>query len=752
MKTVAAPDKVNILVVDDLPENLLVMGAVLEDLHENVITARSGAEALQLILQFDFAVILLDVNMPDMDGYETAAYIRRRKKSSLTPIIFITAYADEIHKAQGYSLGAVDYLLSPVVPDIVRTKVRVFVELFRMTQEVKRSADERVALAQMQVARSAAEAAQAAAEEASRRSAFLAEISTDLAGLLDFEATARKLASRSLPFLADFAAVRIPGELGAGGLTELAWLDPSFQGRVATGSGLEILPAWLIDSGERVLASRKMEFLDDFSRAKDEAKSKTVEASESLATSPDRNGDLTSISSSLRFVVILPLQVRQEVIGVLVLAMGASGRRFGPVEIELAENLAARAAVFLENARLYQQIKDADRRKNEFLSMLAHELRNPMAPIQNATEILNALQAPGEELQWVRGVIDRNVKQLARLVTDLLDISRITQGKIRLHLEPVGVAAIVEQAVEISRPLIDSRNHHLSISLPGEPICVNGDATRLAQAVANLLNNAAKYTETGGRIELKVTKDQNQVVLSIRDSGIGISPDMLPKIFELFTQIDRSLDRSQGGLGIGLSLVRSIVEMHQGVVQAFSAGLGKGSAFVVRLPLLTQSGPAVSDQSSQVFPPSKIPNSNGADGQASGLSPLQVRRAGRRILVVDDNQDSTESLARLLRLGGHQVETALDGTTGLKVARDYRPEVIFLDLGLPEMDGYEIARRLRQDRNLAKVALIAMTGYGQEEDRRKSQETGFDGYMVKPADPVHVAKLLAGFPLTYFDR
>src|SRR5260370_2442672 len=215
----AAPDKVNILVVDDLADNLLVVGAVLEELHENVVTARSGADALQLVLQHDFAVILLDVNMPDMDGYEAAAYIRKRKKSALTPIIFITAYADEIHKAQGYSLGAVDYLLSPVVPDIVRTKVRVFVELFRMAQEVKRSADERVALAQMQVARAAAEAPQAAPEDATRRSTFLAEISSDLAGLLDFEATVRNLVRRVLPFLADFAAVCIRGEGGARGST-----------------------------------------------------------------------------------------------------------------------------------------------------------------------------------------------------------------------------------------------------------------------------------------------------------------------------------------------------------------------------------------------------------------------------------------------------------------------------------------------------------------------------------------------------
>src|SRR5437899_2358245 len=448
----AAPEKVNILVVDDLSENLLVLSAVLEELHENVVTARSGADALQLVLQHDFAVILLDVNMPDMDGYEAAAYIRKRKKSALTPIIFITAYADEIHKAQGYSLGAVDYLLSPVVPDIMRTKVRVFVELFRMTQEVKRSADERVALVQMKAGRAAAETAQAVAEESSRRSAFLAEISSELAGLVEPEATVRNLARRVVPFLADFAAVAVPGEADAANLTELAWMTN--EGAVATASGSPSSfpsyssgtnpPTFLSEATARVLASGKMELFEISDESKAISNDSAVVADRapliphpsSLITS-SANGDPNHESFTLSAAAVLPLRVRQETMGVLTLAIGPSGRRFAPADIELAENLAARAAVFLENARLYQQIKDADRRKNEFLSMLAHELRNPMAPIRNAAEILGAMQAPGEELQWVKGVIDRNVKQLARLVNDLLDIDRITQGKLSRKLEPV---------------------------------------------------------------------------------------------------------------------------------------------------------------------------------------------------------------------------------------------------------------------------------------------------------------------------
>ena len=582
-----APEKVNILVVDDLHQNLLVMGAILDELHENVITARSGAEALQLILQHDFAVVLLDVNMPGMDGYETAAFIRKRKKSALTPIIFLTAYADEIHKAQGYSLGAVDFLLSPVVPDIVRTKVRVFVELFRMNQEVKRSAEERVAMAQMEAARSTAEAAQAVAEESSRRSAFLAQISSELAGLLETEVTVRNLVRGVVPFLADFAAVRVPVEAGREA-TELAWVDSPSPSGVKTASGTEMLPAFLTEAMARVQAAGKMEVQDwndgNLPGQASRAKSRKLDTGFEKSDHEDN-----SLPLPLHCVAVVPLRVRQETLGTLTLGMGPSRRRFGPADIELAENLASRAAVFLENARLYQQIIDADRRKNEFLSMLAHELRNPMAPIQNAAEILNALDAPGEELKWIKGVIDRNVRQLARLVNDLLDISRITQGKIHVEKEPVKVTDIVDQAVEISRPLIDSRKHELVLSVSGDQLWVNGDSTRLAQVIANLLNNAAKYTEPGGRIELVVAGEQDEIVFRVRDSGIGIARDMLPRIFELFTQIDRSLDRAQGGLGVGLSLVKSVAELHHGTVQAFSEGLGQGSEFLVRLPRLDPS-------------------------------------------------------------------------------------------------------------------------------------------------------------------
>lgn len=731
----SAADKVNILVVDDLPENHLVLGAVLEDLGENVVTARSGQEALQLVLAHEFAVILLDVNMPDMDGYETAGYIRKRRKSAHTPIIFITAYADEIREAQGYSLGAVDYILTPVLPDILRSKVRVFVELFRMTQEAKRSADERVALAREQAARATAEAALRAAEETTRRATFLAKVSSELAASLDYQVIAGNLARLVVPFLADLSAVTLAGETGATGLTESAWRDHGSgtllsQGGADRETGIHTasgwtMPASLAGAVARVLKDGKKEFPQNLT----EHGSRTIGEN---APPGAVDSMPTCFPFPLHATVVLPLRARLKTLGVLSLGMGPSGRPFHSTDLELAEDLADRAAVFLENAYLYRDIQDADRRKNEFLSMLAHELRNPMAPIRNAVEILRATDAPGTELQWVRDVIERNVNHLVRLVNDLLDISRISQGVIPLQMEHIEVAAIVAQAVEISRPVIDARKHELSVSLPQEPLWLNGDETRLGQVLANLLNNAAKFTQPGGKIWLTVEREPSQIAFRVRDSGIGISPDMLSKIFELFMQVDGSLDRTEGGLGIGLTLVRRLVEMHHGSVQASSSGLGKGSEFVVRLPLLKTS-PATSEQ------PGWLPNGV-AQETKDGIS---ATRPFRRVLVVDDNRDSNESLATLLKLNGHQVETAEDGPAALTAARAFHPEIVFLDIGLPKMNGYDVAKRLRQEPGLNQMSLIAMTGYGQEADRRRSQEAGFDGHMVKPADPIEIEKLLA---------
>ena len=354
-------------------------------------------------------------------------------------------------------------------------------------------------------------------------------------------------------------------------------------------------------------------------------------------------------------------------------------------------------------------LREADRRKDEFLAMLAHELRNPLAPILHAVNALRALEPGSTQAEWCQEVIERQVLHLSRLVDDLLDISRITQGKVKLQKEPVEMRSVVNRAVETVRPFVESRRHELVLDLPSEPMVLEGDLIRLAQVVANLLHNAAKYTQNGGRIELGAERQDGHLVLRVRDNGIGIPDEMLGRIFDLFTQVDRSLSRSEGGLGVGLTLVRSLVAMHDGSVAARSDGPGQGTEFEIRLPALAHVEMTLEISPERPAPP-----------------------ASRKVLVVDDNADAAESLAMILSLRGHEARTALDGPEALAVAREFRPEVVMLDIGLPGMDGYEVARRLRADHG--GILLVALTGYGQDEDRRRSKEAGFDHHLVKPVD------------------
>jgi signal transduction histidine kinase/DNA-binding response OmpR family regulator len=700
-------DQTNILIVDDLPEKLLVLTSVLEELGQNLVTARSGEEALRRVLEYDFAVILLDVNMPGMDGLETAALIRRRKKSAHTPIIFITAFADEMHTAQGYSLGAVDYILSPVVPNILRTKVRVFVELQRMTQQIRRQADERVALA-------AAEAARSAAEEANRRSMFLAEASKVLAGSLDHEDTLRGLLRLTVPYLADLGGITLVDSGGRLGKTELAWVDGRGLTRDATLAADALHPD-VAERLRRVLATGESQLKTECAAGADGGQPWSVAPA---------NGSPVALllDFPLQSLVLTPLLARGRGLGVLCLATGGSGRQYGPADLLLAEDLAGRAAIAIDNARLYRDVQRADLQKNEFLSMLAHELRNPLAPIRNAIYLLRQRPDADPELRAIQGMIERQVQHLIRLVDDLLDVSRITRGKIRLQVEPITLSAVVARAVEISRPHIDARRHELTVQLPEQPLVVRGDPVRLAQVVGNLLNNAAKYTEEGGRIWLTVEQNGAEAVLRVRDTGVGIPAEMLVSVFELFTQVEHSLDRAHGGLGIGLTLVRQLVQLHGGRVHAASAGLGRGSEFVVHLPLLDKAD---------------LPEHPAARPRAAEAS------LGRRVLVVDDNHDAAESLAMVLRLNGHAVSVCHDGPTALSMALATRPEVVLLDIGLPEMDGYEVARRLRACPGPNGMLLIAVTGYGQEQDVRRSRAAGFDHHLVKPVDLGALAGLLA---------
>jgi PAS domain S-box-containing protein len=368
--------------------------------------------------------------------------------------------------------------------------------------------------------------------------------------------------------------------------------------------------------------------------------------------------------------------------------------------------------------RMEAALREADRRKDEFLAMLAHELRNPLAPIRNAVSVMAMAGDDPSSWDWARQVIDRQVRHLASLVDDLLDVGRINQGKITLELAPLTVSSFVETAVEASRPSIDARRHHLEVAVPEQAPRVEGDLTRLTQVVQNLLNNAAKYTPEGGHIHLSVGDEGGFAVIRVRDDGVGIPADMLPKVFDLFTQVERSIDRSEGGLGIGLTLVRRLTELHGGTVEARSEGPGRGSEFVLRLPLLPELAPATA-----------LP-APAANGNGNGLP----KGGPHRVLVVDDSRDSAETLARLLRRLGHTVEVAHDGPSAFEAAPGFGPDLALLDIGLPGMDGYQLARALRREPSLGRLHLVALTGYGSESDRIKSAEAGFDDHLVKPVE------------------
>jgi PAS domain S-box-containing protein len=371
-----------------------------------------------------------------------------------------------------------------------------------------------------------------------------------------------------------------------------------------------------------------------------------------------------------------------------------------------------------------QELKEAGRRKDEFLATLAHELRNPLAPIRNGLHVMRLAGQDSSSAERARDMIDRQLGQMVRLIDDLLDVSRITSGKIELRRSWINLHDAVQSAVETSRPLIDAQGQDLDVKIPSEPILLDGDLTRLAQAFSNLLQNAAKFSERGGRISLSARRDDGRVVVSVRDAGVGISADLLPHVFGLFMQGDRALGHPQGGLGIGLTLVKRLVELHGGTVEAKSEGAGLGSEFVVTLPVVE-------------LPETRVP----AGVPTAMARPIPATR--RRVLVVDDNEDSVRSLAELVTLMGHESVAARDGVEALQVAESFRPDTVLLDLGMPRMSGYEVCRSLRANSWGESIAIVALTGWGQNEDRARTRAAGFDGHFVKPLDPAALAEFLA---------
>ena len=372
--------------------------------------------------------------------------------------------------------------------------------------------------------------------------------------------------------------------------------------------------------------------------------------------------------------------------------------------------------------RAEEALLEADRQKNAFLVQLAHELRNPLAAVRNAARIIRQNQATADNTEWAGDLIERQVKLLTRLIDDLLDISRISRNRLELRRQKIDLKDLINSAVEIATPLIEQRSHTLNINIPSEPVFLFVDFARLTQAVANLLTNAAKYTDPKGLIEVRAYKQDEKIVISVRDNGIGIHASLLPKVFSMFFQVDSSIERAQGGLGLGLSLVKSLVELHGGEVEAHSEGIGRGSEFVLRVP---------------------IQHIAEAEHSLAGRpDDLGISKVTRRVLVVDDNADAAESLALFLRIAGHVVSTAFDGEQALETAEQFRPDIALVDLGLPQLNGYEVCHRIRQTDWGKSVMLIAQTGWGRDEDKKLSREAGFDGHLVKPTDPITVLRIV----------
>jgi signal transduction histidine kinase/CheY-like chemotaxis protein len=391
-------------------------------------------------------------------------------------------------------------------------------------------------------------------------------------------------------------------------------------------------------------------------------------------------------------------------------------------EDEIGQLVDAFNAMLAEIERNAEALSEADRRKDEFLATLAHELRNPLAPIRNALEILRLAGNDPVKSAKAREMMQRQVAQMVRLVDDLIDVSRITTGKLAIRKVVFDLRTAIRDAVETARPFIDARGHSLELRLPSQPLPIDGDSTRLAQVFSNLLNNSAKYTEPGGHIELAAGLHGDEIVVSVKDNGIGLAPESTARIFDMFVQVDRSLERTQAGLGVGLTLSRRLVELHDGRIDVSSAGKGQGSEFTVRLPA-----------------------SHTRFEEAAGRGSLDANRGrGKRVLLADDNVDFVDSLGHLLTARGHEVRIAYDGAEALAMAAEFGPEIAFLDIGMPKVHGYEVARRMRSNSATARCMLVAVTGWGAENDRARAREAGFDRHLTKPVDPAEIEAILEG--------
>jgi signal transduction histidine kinase/FixJ family two-component response regulator len=712
----ASNPAVAILLVDDDRKNLLALEAMLDGLGLQIVTASTVDATLRQLLLHDFALILLDVRMPDMDGVELASLIRSRERTRRVPIIFVTAHdrGDEL-VARGYAVGAVDFIFKPPVPEILRSKVMVFVDLHRKTREVAMQAEQlliaegkaherRLAEFRASVEASALRSEMAASKRMNERLQLLASAGTELLARADPFEVIDKLATRFIEHLGYEVCACFQGrdDAGRARLLGAAGVGPEWDHPMVDIDDSPIMRAVFAEAGRWI-----RDELDD--------------------DQPPwlRELGLTSCAA-------LPLLSAGKTVGMLVCGR-RGGKPLSPDDVAAIGFVCDQVALAIEREQLMQSLREhadalseSHRRKDEFLAMLAHELRNPLAPMVYALEMLEQYEQEGEAAVF-REVLQRQLTHLSRMVDDLLDVSRITSGKIELTLAPVSIQHALRHALETSRPQLDKQNHEIELDLPEADLMVNADATRLIQVIANLLNNAARYTDPGGHIRLHAHRDGNKVVVSVRDDGRGIPRHMLPKVFDLFVQAERTRDRAQGGLGLGLTLVRRLVEMHGGTVSAHSDGLDRGSEFIVTLPLAE----------ADVVDVSAAPQV-----ASTGRHPVVRRPDHLSILVVEDNEDSRDMLQLLLESRGHTVASAADGPAGLAALIADVHDVALLDIGLPGLDGYEVARRLREQQPDRKTRLVAITGYGQVEDRERALAAGFDDHLVKPVSVQELERVL----------
>jgi PAS domain S-box-containing protein len=676
----SSDEPVKILLVDDEPRNLDALESILHSSGCSLIRAQTADEALFAILKNDFAAIVLDIKMPGTDGLELAQLIKKRKRSEHVPILFLTAHSlEEREVLQAYDVGGVDFLSKPINPAILRSKIAVFANLFTTTR----------ALA------SAVEALNSEVAERKRTQEQL-RLAKDELEMRVLERTS-ELARANREIRDNEERLRL-----ALAVAQVAtWEWDLATGKVRWSADPEIVFAFPTGSFGANLRISNAVHPDD------------VAALESAFHRATQTGDFET-----EYRVVRPDGT--------VVWIAERGRLLQDVTNQ-PSRIVGVSVDLTRRKRLEEALLESDRKKDEFLATLAHELRNPLAPVRYAVNVLDTIGPATPQLRWAVEVIERQTEHMVRLIDDLLDINRISRNALELRKETVELSSVIDAAIETSRPLVERNRQKLIVNLPSEPIYLQADSVRLAQVFSNLVNNASKYSKTseaGGTIWLTAETSGTALTVTVRDAGIGIAPAVLPKVFEMFTQIGRSLGQSEGGLGIGLALAKRLVELHDGSIEARSEGLGKGSEFIVRLPLTETSRQGASTR--------------------EGSSRMEKRQAKRRILVADDNRDVVESCQVMLQILGHEVETAFDGVEALEKAEQFRPDVVVLDIGMPKLDGLQTARRLRQHPWARDTVLIAVTGWGNEKDKQKSLEAGFDIHLVKPMDGIAIQGILHG--------